>query len=172
MYNIYVLRRILFGLGDIHINGTHMAALARAQLRDIQGLPTCTNIPALHILSKVQPIQVMVEKKRISSLPSISRHPTIHNIYNRQLAMKYSKPHSWVIHSQNPTSMISRRRTCPRTHRKTPHLMPLKDKIEEIAEEMSSRQFLRLQFRPTALHFHLFDYCFHVDVSRTHVIDS
>ena len=103
IFATYVAPKMLYGLEAIHINKPNMKRLEtayRTLLRDIQGLPRRTAIPAVYLLSGSLPLEAQIDRRRLCLLPSLRDNPTLRAIIHRQIAVKSDKSHSWVIETQ------------------------------------------------------------------------
>jgi hypothetical protein len=104
IYTIYVQPRVLYGLDAININITNMRRLETAHrglIRSLQGLPKRTANAAVYILSGALPIEALIDRKRLTMVPSLANNPTLSNIIYRQIAVKDHTSSSWVIKTQS-----------------------------------------------------------------------
>jgi len=103
IYNMYVIPRVTYSLETLHIlklDRNKLEVFHRTFLRHIQSLPERTAIPGLHILLGTFPLQVTIDKNRLSLIPTIAQNPSMKALIIRQLAVKSFSSDSWIIKTQ------------------------------------------------------------------------
>ena len=101
LISVYVDPAVLYGLEALCLAEDDLKALDRYQrqlLRQIQGLPDSTAIPAVYLLLGILPLRAQVHKKILTLYCSIMRKPTTTEceVLCRQLAMKNTSSYSWT----------------------------------------------------------------------------
>ena len=103
LWNAYILPRLTYGLEQAMCSKTDIELLEkfqRATFRRIQHLPDSTaNVAVLLMLGEL-PIQATVDKQTLVFFVNVvaQAHSNERQLVHRQLAMKDSRSHSWVIH--------------------------------------------------------------------------
>ena len=103
IYKIYVQPRMLYGLEAIDINAPNLERLEvahRSLIRNIQSLPKRTASAALYILSGILPIEAIIDKKRLTLIPTLAKNSTVHDLMFRQIAVKEITSRSWTVQTQ------------------------------------------------------------------------
>ena len=102
LISIYVNPAMLYGLEALCLEESDYIELDRAHrtlLRQIQGLPDSTAVPAIYLLLGVMPIRAVIHQKILNLFMSIlhRKESPECDIVIRQLTMKDTNSHSWTI---------------------------------------------------------------------------
>jgi hypothetical protein len=103
--NTYVLPRLTFGLETLVLSKTDSTKLERIHvkyLKALQGLPDSTATNAVYLLSGTLPLEAQLHIATLTFVAGMCRRESSleRDILLRQVAMKDSNSHSWVVHIQ------------------------------------------------------------------------
>ena len=103
LYLLYVVPRCIYGLETLIFKKSHLEALERYHrktLKQLLSLPDRTANEAVYLLAGIPPITALLHMKTLNLMGAIARSPDsmLHQIGQRQLAVKDTTSHSWFTH--------------------------------------------------------------------------
>ena len=103
LWRTYALPQLIHGLELFRLNANNIKKLEICQnrtLRMILTLPNSTTTCAVHLLSRIPPVQATIERSTLVLYRSLISNKTSKEfeIILRQLAIKNDTSHSWIVH--------------------------------------------------------------------------